>query len=230
VSNRSQQLCVWSGPLFCALFAVGMVALAQFIPPPKAHDSAADVVKLYTEHTDRLRAGLVLMMIGAAFFAPWSAAVSAQLKRIEGHFSPLSYTQLACGAAGVLIVLLPVMIMIVASFRPERDPELTQTLNDLAWIPFVMVFSPVMVQQLSIGIAVLADHEQKVFPRWAAYFNFWCAVLLLPAVLIPFFKTGPFAWHGIFEFWLAAVVFFGWIVVMTVLLLKAGRAGVASGP
>jgi hypothetical protein len=78
-----------------------------------------------------------------------------------------------------------------------------------------------MVQCLSIGIAVFNNPEQSVFPRWAAYFNFWCAVLLLPAILIPFFKRGPFAWQGIFEFWLAATVFFGWIVVMTVLLFGA---------
>jgi hypothetical protein len=43
-------------------------------------------------------------------------------------------------------------------------------------------------------------------------------VLLFPAVLIPFFKTGPFAWQGALEFWLAAGVFFGWIVVMTVVV------------
>jgi hypothetical protein len=221
VNKRSQLLCAWSGPLFCALFGIGLVALAQFIPPPTAHDSAAQVVRLYSEHTDRLRAGLVLMMTSAAFFAPWAAGVSVQLKRIEGRFSPMAYTQLACGAAGVLVVLMPVMVMIVASFRPGRDPQITQTLNDLAWIPFIMVFSPVLVQCLSIAIAVSGNAEQKVFPRWAAYFNFWCAVLLVPAVLIPFFKRGPFAWQGIFEFWLAAGVFFGWIVVMTVLLFGA---------
>jgi hypothetical protein len=228
VNKRSQLLCVWSGPLFCGVFAVGMVALAQFIPPPTAHDSAAQVVKLYSEHNDRLRAGLVLMMISAAFFAPWSGVLSVQLKRIEGRFSPMTYTQLACGAAGVLVILMPVMVMIVASFRPGRDPQLTQTLNDLAWIPFIMVFSPVMVQCLSIGIAVFNHPTPDVFPRWTAYFNFWCAVLLFPAVLIPFFKSGPFAWQGIFEFWLAASVFFGWIVVMTVLLFGAVKRQAAA--
>jgi hypothetical protein len=221
MNKRSQLLCVWSGPLFCALFAVGMVALAQFIPPPTAHDSAADVVRLYSEHNDRLKAGLVLMMIAAAFFAPWSGVISVHLKRIEGRFSPMTYTQLACGAVGVLVILMPVMVMIVASFRPGRDPQITQTLNDLAWIPFIMVFSPVMVQCLSIAIAVASDSKQRVFPRWAAYFNFMCAVLLLPAVLIPFFKHGPFAWQGILEFWLAAIVFFGWVVVMTLVLFGA---------
>jgi hypothetical protein len=212
-------MCTWCGVVFLVMFAVGLVALAQFIPPPRASDSAQKIAHLYSDHTNRLRAGLVLMMIAAGFTAPWTGVVSVQLKRIEGRLSPLTYTQLACGAAGILVVLLPVMVMIVASFRPERDPALTQTLNDLAWIPFIMVFPPVMIQALSIAAAILNKPDQDVFPRWVAYFNVWIAVLLLPAVLIPFFKRGPFAWHGLLEFWLAAAVFFGWFAVMTVALL-----------
>jgi hypothetical protein len=38
---------------------------------------------------------------------------------------------------------------------------------------------------------------------------------------MPFFKTGPFSWHGFFEFWVAAMVFFGWMIVMTVALFGA---------
>jgi hypothetical protein len=222
-------MCTWCGVVFLVLFALGLVALAQFIPPPRASDSAQKVAHLYSDHTNRLRAGLVLMMIAAGFTAPWTGVVSVQLKRIEGRLSPMTYTQLACGAAGILVVLLPVMVMIVASFRPERDPQITQTLNDLAWIPFIMVFPPVMIQALSIAAAILNKPDQNVFPRWVAYFNVWVAVLLLPAVLIPFFKRGPFAWHGLLEFWLAAVVFFGWFAVMTVALLgtikQQGEAG-----
>jgi hypothetical protein len=224
-------LAVWSGPLFCVLFALGLVPLAQFIPPPTAHEGAAAVVRLYSQHTDRLRAGLVLMMIASAFIAPWSAVISVQLKRIEGRHSPMTYTQLACGAANVIVILMPVMVMIVASFRPGRDPQITQTLNDLAWIPFVMVFPAVMVQSLAIAIAVLANSEQHVMPRWSGYFNLWCVLLLFPAVLIPFFKTGPFAWQGVFEFWLAATVFFGWVVVMTVVVYGAvKRQALAAAP
>ena len=219
MNQRSQLMCAWSGIVFLGMFAIGLVALAQFIPPPRANYSLHQVVQLYSQHTDRLRAGLVVMMIAAGFTAPWAGVVSVQLKRIEGKFSPMTYTQLACGAAGILVILLPVMVMIVASFRPGRSPELTQTLNDLGWILFVMVFPPVMIQCLSIAAAILNHPAQDVFPRWLGYFNVWCAVLLVPAVLIPFFKHGPFAWHGIFEFWLAAVVFFGWFLVMTIGLL-----------
>ncbi|HEY1969860.1 MAG TPA: hypothetical protein VGH89_18040 [Pseudonocardia sp.] len=218
---RAQRLAAWTGPLLCLLFAIGLIGLAQFVPPPRADASLGDVVRLYSEHSDRLRAGLVLMMIGAGFVASWGSAITTQLKRIEGTHSPMTWTNLACTGANVMVVTIPVMVMIAASFRPDRNPEITQALNDLAWIMFVMVFPPVMVQELAIAIAILGNSSQTVYPRWVGYANAWCALLLVPAVLLPFFKTGVFAWHGVFEFWLAGVVFFGWVIMMTVATLGA---------
>src|SRR5262249_29576238 len=159
----------WTGPLFCLLFAIGMVGLAQFLPPPRADASAADVYRLYADHTDRLRAGLTLMMVGAGFVASWGSAITTQLKRIEGQHSPMAWTNLACTAANPMVVTPPVMIMIAASFRPERTPDIPQALHDLAWIMFIMVFPPVMVQQLAAAVAVFAHPGQRVFPRWVGY-------------------------------------------------------------
>jgi drug/metabolite transporter (DMT)-like permease len=170
---RTQRLAVWTGPLLCLLFAVGLIGLAQFIPPPRADASLADVARIYSERTNRLRAGLVLMMLGAGFLASWGGAITTQLKRIEGAHSPMTWTNLACTGANVMVVTVPVMIMIAASFRPDRNPEITQALNDLAWIMFVMVFPPVMVQELSIAAAVFSHEGQKVYPRWVGYFNVW---------------------------------------------------------
>jgi hypothetical protein len=223
VSRRTQLACAWCGPLFLVFFGIGMVPLAGFVPPPTAHDTPRQVVQLYTSHHARVQAGLVLMMLATGFIGPWVAAISTQLRRIGERVTALVYTQLATGASLIIVVLAPVMVMIVASFRPERDPQITQALNDLAWIPFIMVFPPLAAQMASIALAVFSDDAEAVFPRWVGYLNLWCVVLLFPAVLIPFFKTGPFAWHGIFQFWLAALIFFGWMAVMSVMLLKAVR-------
>jgi len=227
VDRRMQLACAWCGPLFLLAFGVGMVPLAGFVPPPAANDTARQVVGLYTSHHDRLQAGLVLMMVATGFIGPWVAVMSAQLRRIGERVTALVYGQLVTGGSLLFVILAPVMVMIVASFRPERDPQITQALNDLAWIPFIMVFPPLAAQMVIIAAAIFSDGEELVFPRWVGYLNVWCAVLLLPAVLVPFFKTGPFAWHGIFQFWLAALIFFGWMAVMSVMLIKADRSQAA---
>ncbi len=162
------------------------------------------------------------MLFSTAFIAPWMAVLCTQLKRIRiDGIQTLVYGQLIAGGAFLFVAIVPVMTMITASFRPERNPEITQALTDLAWIPFIMVFTTLMAQMVIVAAAVFLDPDEAVFPRWIGYLSAWAAVLLLPAVLIPFFKTGPFAWHGIFQFWLAATLFFGWFAVMSVALIRA---------
>lgn len=231
MNRRIQLACAWCGPVFLVLFGIGLVPLAGFVPPPAANDSAQQVARLYSEHHTRLQAGLSLMLFSTAFIGPWVAVISAQLRRIRlDGITTLVYGQLVTGGAFIFVVVAPVITMIVASFRPERNPEITQALNDLAWIPFIMVFTTLMAQMLVIAAAVLLDRSEAVFPRWLGHASAWCAVLLLPAVLLPFSKSGPFAWHGIFQFWLAAVLFFAWFALMSHALFAAIRTEPAPEP
>jgi hypothetical protein len=221
MNRRIQLACIWCGPVFLVLFGIGLWPLAGFLPPPAANATPAEVVRLYSEHHTRVQAGLTLMFFSTAFIAPFVAVISNQLRRIriEG-ITTLVYGQLVAGSAFLFVVIAPVMAMIVASYRPERNPEITQALNDLAWIPFIMVFTTLSAQMLCIAAAVLLDRDEAVFPRWVGHVSAWCAVLLVPAVLLPFHKTGPFAWDGIFQFWLAAAIFFGWFAAMSAGLIK----------
>jgi hypothetical protein len=195
---------------------------AHWIPPLSPAESAQQIAQRYSEHTTGIRWGVVLMLFGAGVTVPFGALIASHIKQIEGRFSPLAYTQLLGAAGGLFAVSMPVLIMGAATFRPDRDPTLTQLLNDLAWVPFIMNGPPAILQCVSLGIAILGDEREKpTFPRWLAYFNFWAAFCFLPAFLLLFFKTGPFAWNGLFSFWLAAALFGSWFLVMAVMLLRA---------
>jgi len=152
--------------------------------------------------------------------------VSAQMKRIESRFAPLSQAQLAAGAVAVLVFTIPVLIFSAAAFRPDRDPAVTEALNDLGWFFFLMNFPSVTVQALVVAVAVFTDRNpDPVFPRWLGYLLVWAAIAFVPGGLLTYFKTGPFAWNGLLAFWLAAVAFFGWFLVMIWATLRAiGRA------
>jgi uncharacterized membrane protein len=145
-----------------------------------------------------------------------------QLKRIEGRFSPMAYTQLGMGAVFVLIFVVPAMIWQAAAFRPLENIEITHRLNDLAWLLFLGPVATVFVQGLAITIAILCDKsERPVFPRWLAWFNLWAQIIFLPGLLIPFFKNGPLAWNGLLAFWIPVVVFTVWMILLSVMLLRA---------
>jgi hypothetical protein len=61
-----------------------------------------------------------------------------------------------------------------ATFRADRDPQLVELLNDMAWIPFVGLTVTAAVQVAVFGVAILMDRRPTpVFPRWLGYCNLW---------------------------------------------------------
>jgi hypothetical protein len=224
MTRRVQILCASSGFVFVVMLFAGLL-VTGFLPPPSPDLSADQVARLWRGNPNAIRGGLMIMMFGAALTAPLVAAISFQLKRIGTHVHTLASTQLICGTAGVVAIFMPVMIMMAASYRPQRDPNLLMLLNDLAWIPFIINGPPAIIQCVAIGSAILLDRRARpVYPRWAGYLNLWIAFTFLPACLLLFFKSGPFAWNGLLSFWLAAATFGGWFLAMATLTIRAAIA------
>ena len=135
----------------------------------------------------------------------------------------VTYCSIACNGGGFVFFLLIPMTWAVIAYRAEvLDPTIIQVMNDWVWFDWLFTWPPFAIWMVIIGVAVLNDHnERQVFPRWVAFYNFWCALLVFPAGLIAFFKTGPFAYNGAISFWFAVAVFFSWILVMTWVSFRA---------
>lgn len=216
-----QRVCAWSGVICVTLFFAAFF-MAGFVPPMSPSLSMEQVAAHYQEHTTGIRAGMGLMLISSAFYAMFTAVMSGQMKRIPGVSITVVYTQLAAGSFACLTFLMPAIFFIVASFRPERSPEITQTLNDLSWIMMVIPWMPFMAQNFSFAFAIFSDKRaQPLFPRWLGYLNIWAPVSFTPAIMLPFFKSGPFAWSGLFVIWIPASIFIVWFAIVTHRLLKA---------
>jgi hypothetical protein len=222
MNAKSQMLAAWCG-ILCPMLMFGGLIAAGFFPPMTPNMTAEQVAAFYQQHGNGVRFGMIWVQISGAMYAVFASGISAQMRRIEHRAAPvLSYAQLALGAATVLAFVVPALVWIAASFRPERSPEVTQTLNDVAWLIFVGVWAIGAVENLIIGFLIIADKKsQPVFPRWIGFLNIWIALLFIPASIMPFFKTGPFAWDGLLAFWIPATVFGIWFFAMAIYLMKA---------
>jgi hypothetical protein len=201
---------------FCAL------PLANLLPPPSPGLPAGRFAHELIGNRTEFRLGLILGLIACPLYAFVCAAVTVQLKRIEGRYSPFAYAQLGLGVLAVLEVLFPFMFLLAAAYRPERSAAQVQLLSDIALLPFVGAWMTVVFQWLATAIVILQDKRaEPIFPRWAGYLNLWVALGSIPSTLLQFVHRGPFAWNGIFSYWFGAAAFGIWILVMSVLMISA---------
>jgi len=231
MSVRNQVACAWVSIACVGVLFVGFFLVTGYVPPPKANASADTIAAFYRDHADRLRLGLLLTFLAWAGWGALVAVMTTQLARIEGSRPVLAMLQLAAGTAGWVCLLIPTMLLAVATYRPERSPETTQTLHDIGWITAFMAITPFIVQAVTIGAAILQDTSARpVFPRWLGYLNFWAALLFAPGGLLLFFKTGPFAYHGLLVFWVPFVAFGAWILILSWMARRAALDERARAP
>jgi hypothetical protein len=165
---------------------------------------------------------MVFMSIGSVFYLPWTVVLSSLIKEIESTSFFWSATQLAAGIVSALTFFLPAFIWTTAAFRAERNPEITHALVDLGWLLFITPIAPFIMQYVILAVAILSDkREQPAYPRWAAYLQLWVSMSFLPALIAFFAKTGPFAWNGVFVWWIPLTMFTGWFVLMIALTRRA---------
>lgn len=221
MSHGLRRVCLWSGPAFVAVFFGGILA-AGWLPPPAADMTAAGIDEMYDARTTGIRVGALLIGMSGLFQGVWAALMSSQLRRIEGDRPLFTYTQLAAGGAGILVVVLPSFAFAAAAYTPDRDPEITAALHQLGFLCLVGVGWPAILQAIAVGAAVLGDRNPTpVLPRWFGYANLWVAFGFGPGPFIIFFHHGAFAWNGALAFWLPAAVFGAWFLLWFVVLRRA---------
>ena len=214
---------LWSGMVLIAALIVAQGLLMGFIPAPSPALSAEELKQIFVERKAAIQLGALIQCICWSFWATWAIPLIMFIRRMERGYPILTYASLANVGGGYVFFILIPMTWAVITFRVESlAPATIQIINDWVWFNWLFTWPPFAIWMIIIAVAIFYDHNvPTLYPRWVAFFNLWCALLIVPAGLIVFFKTGPFAYDGIISFWLAVFVFFGWMMTMTVLTFRA---------
>ena len=221
MDKGSQRFSLYCGLAFPIVFFAGFLVAGLF-PLLSPHASLSEVRHFYADHPTRMRAGLFIMIASAPLQAPLAGLIGVHMRRVEGEYSVLAYTEMLLGGVAVLAVLIPTMDFVNVAYRPEtRDVHTLQAFSDQAWLIFVGMWSAATMQNICIGIAILRDNRTRpIMPRWFGYLNIWVGTLFVPGGMIYFFDHGAFAWDGVFAFWLPASVFGGWFIAAFVVFKR----------
>jgi hypothetical protein len=218
-----ERLYVWGGLAGLAVIFVGMV-VAHMLPPPAPSRTPEEVADFYRTNTQSIRIGTLVVSLGAVLLAPWYAVMACRMFRIPGHGPASAF---CFGGTGLILmyqIVWPLLIGQTAAYRPERAPSETVILNDFFFIQFIAPTSPYLLQLVVAAVAILGDRSPTpAFPRWVAYVCLWAAAADFGPLLLIFFKSGLWAWNGIFGLWVAAIAFGIWMVVLSASVLAPPR-------
>ena len=123
----------------------------------------------------------------------------------------------------VIPVLVSTSFWLTGAFRPDALPDVTlQLLYDMAWLLIDLSYFVTSIQLFAVGAAFLKDKRARLLvPRFVSWWGIWVGFMFLAEMLMPFFKSGPFARDGLLNFWIEFLIWFVWCPTLTLYLLKA---------
>lgn len=215
---------LWTLPVALILWIVSFFLFPGFNPPMSPTMPAEQVAAFYRDpgRIPQIRSSMILFNWFGVCLVPILALIVLQIRRMAHRTPIFSYAMLGCAAGGPTLFLVANVCWLLAAFRPERSPELTQLLNDLAWVTFTILVPFFIGQCVILALAIYFDDPSRpVFHRWVALFNLLVGAALVPAAFVGVSLTGPLAWDGLLSFWVKNVAIALWIVVMGVVLGQA---------
>jgi hypothetical protein len=136
----------------------------------------------------------------------------------------LSYTVLVGGVLTGVDIMFSCFFWLTAVFRPEQDPALIQLLYDLGWMWLDLAFGVAMLYMIGFGVIALRDTREKpLFPKWLAWIGIWLAMEFLLELIMPYFRSGPFSWSGLSNFWVRFFPPATWMVIVSVYMYNAAK-------
>lgn len=200
---RDHWIAIWMGIIFLVVGSIGLVALCGILPFPSPSLSPDQVLAIYRDNPIRMRIGVLLLFIGTMTFNQLYTIQFLHMRRVEGRFPIWSYTLLCTGIMAALPAWLASLLWLACTFRPDSDPGTILLLHDIGFLAFTFSTLPfVVIAQICYIIVFFRDRTQRVFPRWLAYMAVLDLLIFVPNALVPFFKSGPFAWNGVMGIYL----------------------------
>jgi len=224
MSTRDQRICLALVPVFGALFLIGFTIFPGFFPPLSPTLSAEEVATFYRNHVGQIRTSMILLNLIGVGFMPFFMVIVVQMMRMGNPTRAFAYSYLAAAVSGGTMFALADLAWLNAAARPDRDPQLTLLLNDLAWFSFTTPVGFIITQNLCLAVAIYLDGlREPVFPRWVGHFNVATAVLMVPGAFALLYKTGPFAWDGLLSLWVRIATYTLYVAVMFFVVRAAIR-------
>ncbi len=213
----------WTGFFFMAIFTVFWGVLARNMPPAGADLEAAQIAAHYMEHRMALIVGMSVCMVGSACYMTWGTAISRIMRRIEGSDGILSNVEMMGAGVTAVFPIVACGMWLTGALEVGKVPDwMIHVLYTMGWMIIDLAYMVTTFQIYAISTIFLRDtREKKLVPAWVCWWGYITCIAFFPVSLIPFFKTGPFAFHGFINFWIAFPTWYIFVFAVSFYGIKA---------
>ena len=229
ISEHSQIILVWLSLTMTTVFGISLGLLLHMIPPPAANQTAEQIKDWYLSRQSEIKIGATIASWSAASILPFWAVTAIQIGRHEKGRRIWAVLAAMSGAMMTIFLVLPPLCFGTAAFAPERAADVTALMHQFGVLALVTTDQYYVFGFVAVAVACLLPHrvEHSAFPRWFGWFTIWLTVMAEAGALAFNLRTGPFAWNGLFVFWIPFGFFAPWLIAASYLLIRSLKRQIA---
>jgi hypothetical protein len=223
---RYVRACAWAGWIMLPLTVLCWGVLGHNIPPFSPSLTAQELADQIRANATQIRIGMILQLPVSVLYFVWGVAISKVMQGAEKDNDVLSTMQLWGAGFTTIVFVLPCVLWLTISYRPDvMEPKTIQFFYDFSWFFFDMAYILTTLQTTAIGVCFLSDKRTvPLMPSWAAWLTIWVGISFVLETMMPLVYSGPFSRSGLLNYWIEFSLFFiMWIVVAFYTLKGVGR-------
>jgi len=164
---------------------------------------------------------MTLCSISMAFLLAWTIQLGMMLWRLDTGTRVATIVAIVSLCSTPMLLALDICFFTIAAYRPDISPEIIRAFSDTAWIGSMLVWPPLMLGMLIVGIIILKTQGwADSFPIWGAWVSFIAATAEPFQAGIVFTKTGVLAPNGLMTWYWAVFTWGPWIFLLAVAMIR----------
>jgi hypothetical protein len=228
--QRGDQLSAATGIIFVGMW-IAAAAVGFWFPGWSAEfdGSAQDWAAFYSDERTSILVSVLLASVGLIFLVWFFGHLHSVLRAAEGGSGRVSGIGFGAAIFGIGAIHVALILFGVAAFRPEETPpEITRTLNDIAFICGVPAAAAGSSLFAALALAIL---RTGALPAWLGWLAALSAVLQLGPLGGLFTFTGAFnLMDGLFGIMLVFISLGIWVFSASIAMVRRAGAGTAKLP
>jgi hypothetical protein len=220
-SNKERSMTTWArwSPATGIVYVVlWIIAFAITGGSPDSGSSDAKIVAYYADSGHRARdlAGLFLILAAAVLFICFLSALRSRLAQAEGRAGPLTAAAFASGLVATALWFVAIVVFVSPSLargdtsKFQLDPDTFRLVNDLG---YAIWFGGTTIAVVLVAATAVLSRRTGLLPTWLTWLSFVVAATLLVAFLF-----------------IPILIFLGWVLVVSSVLVSKGTSEPASAP